>query len=102
MKVFTIDLALNLLLPFIVFTYTITCNTESTDSSILNLLHTNTHVCNFKIPLKDFRSPTVVDFVCGNFKSTGSNGMRMIFGSDFEKEKTQHLLDLTRAPPKSL
>ena len=102
MKVFTIDLTLNLLLTLVVLTHTTTCSFESMDSSILNLLHTNTQVCNFKIPLKDFRSPTVVDFVCSNFKSTGSNGMRMIFGSDFEKEKAQHLLDLTRAPSKSL
>ena len=87
MKVFTIDLTLNLLLPLVVLTHTTTCSFESTDSSILNLLHTNTHVCNFKIPLKDFRSPIVVDFVCSNFKSTGSKGVRMIFGSDFEKEK---------------
>ena len=78
------------------------CSFESMDSSVLNLLHTNAHVCNFKIPLKSFRLPTVVDLVCSNFRSTGSNGMIMISNSDFEKEKAQHLLDLTKAPPKSL
>ena len=63
MKVFTIDLALNLLLPLVVFTYMITCSIEFMDFSILNLLHTNTHVCDFEIPLKGFRSPLVVDLV---------------------------------------
>ena len=101
MEIFTIDLALNLLLSLVVLTHTITCSFESTNSSILNLLHTNTHTYNFKIPLKGFKSPAVVDLVCNNFKSIGSNDMRMIFGSDFEKKKAQHLLDLTRAPPKS-
>ena len=41
--------------------YTTTCNFESTDSSILNLLHTNTHVCDFEIYLNGFRSPSIVD-----------------------------------------
>ena len=27
----------------------------------LNLLHTNTHICDFEIPFKDFRSPSVVN-----------------------------------------
>ena len=102
MKVFTIDLTLNLLLPLVVLIHMTMCSFESTDSSILNLLHTITQVCNFKIPLKDFKSPTVVDLVRSNFRSIGSNGMRMISDNDFEKEKAQHLLDLTRAPPKSL
>ena len=87
MEVFTINLTLNLLLPLAVLTHTTMCSFESTDSSVLNLLHTNTRVCNFKIPLKSFKLPTVVDLVCSNFKFTGSSGMRMISGSDFEKEK---------------
>ena len=41
-------------------TYTTMCSFESTDSSILNLLHTNTHVCDFEIYLKGFRSPSIV------------------------------------------
>ena len=101
MEVFIINLTLNLLLPLVILTHMTTCNSEFIDSSILNLLHTNTHTYNFKIPLKGFKSPVVVDLVCSNFKSIGSNDMRMIFGSDFEKKKAQHLLDLTRAPPKS-
>ena len=63
MEIFTIDLTLNLLLSLVVLTHMTTCSSESMDSSILNLLHTNTHVCDFEIPLKSFRSPLVVDLV---------------------------------------
>ena len=63
MKVFTIDVTLNLLLPLVVLTHTTMCNVKSMDSSILNLLHTNTHVCDFEIPLKGFRSPSTFDLV---------------------------------------
>ena len=41
MKVFTINLTLNLLLPFVVLTQVTTRNSKSIDSSIMNLLHTN-------------------------------------------------------------
>ena len=44
MKVFTINLTLNLLLPFVVLTQVTTRNSKSIDSSILNLLHTNAPV----------------------------------------------------------
>ena len=60
MEIFTIDLTLNLLLSLVVLTHMTTCSSESMDSSILNLLHTNTHVYDFVIPLKGFRSSTVV------------------------------------------
>ena len=49
-------------LSLVEFTNTTTCSFDSTDSSILNLLNTNFHICDFKIPLKGFRSPLVVDF----------------------------------------
>ena len=52
MEVFTIDLTLNLMLPLVVLTHVITRSFEFTDSSILNLLHTNAVVCDFAIPLK--------------------------------------------------
>ena len=38
------------------------CSSNSTESSILNLLNTNFHICDFEISLKGFRSPLVVDF----------------------------------------
>ena len=72
MKDFTIDLTLNLLLPLIVLAHTTTGSSESTDSSILNLLYTNTHVCDFEISLKGFKSPIVVNLICNNFYNTGS------------------------------
>ena len=40
-----------------------TCNSKFTNSSILNLQCTNTHICDFEISLKGFRSPSVVDLV---------------------------------------
>ena len=52
MEVFTIDLILNLILPLVILTHVTTRNFESTDSSILNLLHTNTLVCDSENPLK--------------------------------------------------
>ena len=45
MKVFTIDLTLNLLLPQAILTYVATRNSESTNSSIMIMFHTNTLVC---------------------------------------------------------
>ena len=52
MEVFTIDLTLNLLLPFVVFTYMTTHSSESMDSSIINLLHINTLVYESKTTLE--------------------------------------------------
>ena len=48
MKVFTIDLTLTLLLPDVVLTHMTTRSFESTDSSIMNLWHTNAPVCDFE------------------------------------------------------
>ena len=60
---FTIDFSLNLKLPLVELAHKNKCSSKSTYSSILNLLHTNTYVCDFKIPLKDFRSPSVVNLL---------------------------------------
>ena len=51
----------------------------------LNLLNTNTHVCDFEIPLKGFGSSAVVDLVAVTLDLQSSNGMRMISDSDIEK-----------------
>ena len=63
MEVFTIDLTLNLMLPLVALTHVTILNFESTDSSILNLLHTNDPVCDFEISTQSFRSSAVVDLV---------------------------------------
>ena len=63
MEVFTIDLTLNLLLPYVVLTHVTTRNSESTDTSIMNMLHTNTSVCDFENSTQIFRSSTVVDLI---------------------------------------
>ena len=55
MEVFTIDLTLNLMPPLVVLTYVTTYSSESTNSSILNLLHTNDHVYDFEISIQSFR-----------------------------------------------
>ena len=60
---FTIDFPLNLKLRLVELTRKNMCNSKSTYSSILNLLHTNTHVCDLEIPLKGFRLPSVVDLL---------------------------------------
>ena len=41
-------------------------NSESTDSSLLDLLHTSSHAYDFEISLKGFRSP-LVDLVATRF-----------------------------------
>ena len=56
------------MLPHVVLTHVTTLNAESTDSSIMNLLHTNTLVCDFEnsnqrfnntnSPVCDFEIPT--------------------------------------------
>ena len=63
MEVFTIDLTLNLMLPHVVLT---TRSSESTESSIMNLLHTNVPLCDFEISIQMFRSSTMVDLICSN------------------------------------
>ena len=52
MEVFTIDLTQNLMLPLVILTHATTRIFEFIDSPILNLLNTNTSVCDFEIPLK--------------------------------------------------
>ena len=52
MEVFTIYLTLKLMLPLVVLTHVITRSSKSMNSSILNLFHTNTPVCDFEISLK--------------------------------------------------
>ena len=63
----TIDLNLNIKLPHVKLTNTTTCCFDSTNSSILDLLNTNTHVYDFEIPLKNFRSSAVIDLVAATF-----------------------------------
>ena len=56
MEVYTIDLTLILLLPHVVLIHVTTRTSESMDSSIMNLLHTNTPVCDSKTLTQRFRS----------------------------------------------
>ena len=73
MKVFTINLTLNLLLPLVINTHMITCNFESTDSSIMNKLHTNTTVCDSENSTQRSRSLAPLMTSDGsNFYSTRS------------------------------
>ena len=51
------------MLPLIELTNTATCSSNSMNSSLLDLLNTSSHAYDFKIPLKCFRSPIVVDLV---------------------------------------
>ena len=52
MKIHTIDLTVNLLLLLVVLTHVTICSFEFTGPSIVKLLQTNTHVCDFETPLK--------------------------------------------------
>ena len=58
----TIDLNPKSKIPHVITNMTM-CSSDSTDYSILDLLNTNSHACDFKIPLIGFRSPSVVDLV---------------------------------------
>ena len=51
------------MLPLVELTNTTTCNFDSTDSSLLDLLNTSSHTYDFEIPLKGFRSTVNVDLV---------------------------------------
>ena len=51
------------MLPPIELINTTTCIFDSIDFSLLDLLNKNSHTYDFKIPLKGFRSPIVVDLV---------------------------------------
>ena len=63
MKICTIDLTLNLLLPHVILTHVTTCSFESIDSFTVKLLHTNTLVCDFQNSTQRFRSSTVFDLM---------------------------------------
>ena len=86
MEVFTIDFSLNLMLHLVVLTHVTTRNSESTDSSILNLLHINTLVYDFEISTQRFRSSAIVDLVCSNLSPPiYAILLIIIFGSPIEK-----------------
>ena len=51
------------MLPPIELTNTTTCNSDSTNFSLLDLLNTSSHNYDFEIPLDGFRSPIIVDLV---------------------------------------
>ena len=51
------------MLPPVELTNTTTCNSDSTNFSLLDLWNISYHAYDFEIPLNDFRSPIVVDFV---------------------------------------
>ena len=55
------------MLPPVELTNMATYNSNSMDSSLLDLLNTSSHVYDFKIPLKCFRSPIVVDLVAATW-----------------------------------
>ena len=51
------------MLPPIELTNMTTCNSNSTDFSLLDLLNTSSHAYNFEMSHKGFRSPIIVDLV---------------------------------------
>ena len=82
----------NLKLPLVELTHLITCNFESTDSFILNLLHTNTHICDFEIPFKSFSLPSVVDLVAATSTSSDLAFLqRVLLVEDFRELWVQKL-----------
>ena len=73
MEVFTINLNLNLLLPHIVLTHVTTYSSESMNSSIMNLLHTNTPACDSENFTQRFKSlAPLMTSDASNFYSTRS------------------------------
>ena len=51
------------MLSLVVVTHVTARSSKSMDSFIMNLLHTNTPVCDFEISTQRFRSLAVVDLV---------------------------------------
>lgn len=51
------------MLPHVVFTSVTTRNFESTNSSSVKLLHTNSPICDFEISTQRFRTATMVDWM---------------------------------------
>ena len=96
MEVFTINLNLNLPLPHIVLTHVTTCNSESMNSSIMNLLHTNTPTCDSENFTQTFKSLAHLMTSDGsNFYSTKSwVSSRNIIGRRFERVLGTKTLDL--------
>ena len=65
--VYSIDLTLILLLPHVVLTHMTTRNSEFMDSSIMNLLHTNTPICDSKTSTQRFKSSAEMSSDGSNF-----------------------------------
>ena len=55
------------MLPPVELTNMATYNSNSMDSSLLDLLNTSSHAYDFEIPLKGFKSPIVVDLVAATW-----------------------------------
>ena len=51
------------MLPLVELINTTMCSSDSTDSSFLDLLNASPHAYDFKISLKGFKPPIVVDLV---------------------------------------
>ena len=51
------------MLPPVELTNMTMCSSDSTDSSLLDLLNVSSHAYDFEIPLKGFKSPVVVDLI---------------------------------------
>ena len=51
------------MLPLVELTNKTMCNSDSTDSSLLDLLNMSSHAYDFEIPFKGFRSSVVIDLV---------------------------------------
>ena len=55
------------MLSLVVVTHVTARSSKSMDSFIMNLLHTNTPVCDFEISTQRFRSLAVVDLVVATY-----------------------------------
>ena len=75
MEVYSIDLTLILLLPHVVLNHMTTHSSEFMDSSIMNLLHTNTPVCDSKTSTQRFKSSTEMSSDGSNFYNTRRRNM---------------------------
>ena len=78
------------MLPLVVLTHVTTPNSESTDSSIMNLLHTNTLVCDFENSTQRFRSLAPLMTSDGrNFYNTGS----WVFSKNITDKRFERVFD---------
>ena len=72
-------------------------NFKSTDSfSSCTYCNTNTHACDFEIPLKSFRLPSLVD-LCSSNQVLPMLDCRSCSCRRLCSQKVQHLTDLTRS-----